>query len=149
MLEMAVPSGLWDTVMLKYGILNQAAARAALPLCQQHNVGVLNMAPVRVKLSRPAELTALLADWRARGLVPPDALTGDDPLGWLVHGEVDSVVSAGYRFAADHPAVSAVLIGTGSIAHLEANVASLLGSPLPAADKDRLRALFGHLDEGV
>lgn len=149
MLEQAVPSGLWDTVMLKYGILNQSAAQTVLPLCQQHDVGVLNMAPVRVKLTRPPELVAQLADWRARGLLPADALPGDDPLGWLVHDGVTSVIDAGYRFAADHPAISTVLTGTGSIAHLEANVTSLLAAPLPEADKTRLRALFGHIAEGV
>jgi aryl-alcohol dehydrogenase-like predicted oxidoreductase len=120
-----------------------------LPLCQQHNVGVLNMAPVRVKLTRPAELVGLLADWRARGLLPADALPGDDPLGWLVHGGVTSVVDAGYRFAVDHPAISTVLTGTGNAAHLEANIASLLSPPLPASDAARLRALFGHIAEGV
>jgi len=149
MLEQAVPSGLWDTVMLKYGILNQAAARAVLPLCERHRVGVLNMAPVRVKLTRPAELAALLADWRARGLLAPDALPGDDPLGWLVHGAVDSVISAGYKFAAEPPAISTVLTGTARVAHLEANVAALLGPPLPAADSARLRAALGHLAEGA
>jgi L-galactose dehydrogenase len=149
MLEMAVPSGLWDTVMLKYGILNQSAATTVLPLCQQHAVGVLNMAPVRVKLTRPAELLALFADWRARGLLPADALPGDDPLGWLVHDGVTSVVDAGYRFAVDHPAISTVLTGTGSIAHLEANIRSLLAPPLPEPDIARLRQLFGHIAEGV
>jgi aryl-alcohol dehydrogenase-like predicted oxidoreductase len=149
MLESAAPSGLWDTAMLKYGILNQAAATTVLPLCQEHGLGVLNMAPVRVKLTRPAELVALLADWRARGLLPPDALPGDDPLGWLVQGDVTSIIDAGYRFAADHPAISTVLTGTARVAHLEANVASLLASPLPPAVTARLRDLFGHLTEGA
>jgi L-galactose dehydrogenase len=149
MLEMAAPSGLWDTVMLKYGILNQSADRTVFPLCQRHDVGVLNMAPVRVKLTRPAELVGQLADWRARGLLPADALPGDDPLGWLVHGDVTSVIDAGYRFAVDHPAISSVLTGTGSVTHLEANIASLLSPPLPESDATRLRTLFGHIAEGV
>ncbi|MCC6627497.1 MAG: aldo/keto reductase [Chloroflexi bacterium] len=149
MLAQAVPSGLWDTVMLKYGLLNQAAANTILPLCVRHGVGVLNMAPVRVKLTRPDELAALLADWRARGLLAPDALPADDSLGWLVHGGVTSVIDAGYRFAAEPAAISTVLTGTARIAHLESNVASLLAAPLPAADAARLRAVFGHLTEGA
>jgi L-galactose dehydrogenase len=149
MLKQAIPSGLWDTVMLKYGILNQSAAETVLPACQALDIGVLNMAPVRVKLTRPAELVALLDEWRGRGLIAPDALTGDDPLGWLVHGEVDSVITAGYRFAADHPAISTVLTGTARVAHLEHNIAALLGPPLPPADTRRLRDLFGHLSEGA
>lgn len=149
MLEQAVPSGLWDTAMLKYGILNQSAERTVLPLCQQHGVGVLDMAPVRVKLTRPAELTAQLDDWRQRGLLPADALTGDNPLGWLVHDGVASPIDAGYRYAAEHPAVSTVLTGTGNIAHLEANIASILSPPLMRGDIQRLRQLFGHIVEGV
>jgi aryl-alcohol dehydrogenase-like predicted oxidoreductase len=149
LLRMAVPEGLWDTIMIKYGILNQVAAQDVLRLCQQHTVGVLNMAAVRVKLTRPAELQALIADWTARGLLPAGALPADDPLGWLVQGGTDSVISAGYKFAAAHPAISTVLTGTASPRHLEANVAAILGAPLPAAHMRRLQALFGHIVEPV
>ena len=149
MLEQAVPSGLWDTVMLKYGILNQSAEHTVLPLCEQHNVGVLNMAPVRIKLTRPGELRLLLDEWVSRSLIAPDVLPGEDPLGWLVHDEVNSVITAGYKFAAQPPAISTVLSGTARIEHLEANVAAVLGGPLPPADAARLRSLFGHLAEPV
>ena len=149
MLCRAVPSGLWDSVMLKYGMLNQAAAWKVLPLCQEHNIGVLNMAPVRVKLSQGDELIALMAGWVARGLIPADALPDEDPLGWLVHGSTDSVISAGYKFAAAHTAVSTVLTGTANLEHLKINAAAILGQPLPPEDTRRLKQLFGHLAEGA
>jgi len=38
-----------------------------------------------------------------------------------------------------------LLFGTGSVAHLKSNIASILSPPLPAADVARLTALFGHL----
>jgi hypothetical protein len=113
------------------------------------NIGVLNMASVRVKLSDPAQLEALLADWKAAGKLSADALPERDPLGFLVHGDVDSVVRAGYRFAAAPEAVSTVLTGTANLAHLERNVAALLGPPLPEEDAVRLRALFVGLVEAV
>jgi hypothetical protein len=113
------------------------------------SVGVLNMASVRVKLSDPTQLEALLADWKAAGKLPADALPERDPLGFLVHGDVDSVVSAGYRFAAAPEAVSTVLTGTANLEHLSRNVTALLGPPLPEEDAARLRALFGELVEAV
>jgi aryl-alcohol dehydrogenase-like predicted oxidoreductase len=149
MLERALADDRFDTVMLKYGILNQVAARRVLPMAAARNVGVLNMAAVRVKLSDPAQLEALIADWKAAGKLAPDALPATDPLGFLVHGNVDSVVSAGYRFAVAPAAISTVLTGTANRAHLEKNVAALLAPPLPEADAARLRELFGDLVEAV
>ena len=43
---------LWDTIMLKYGFLNQWAAKEVFPLAIEHGVGVLNMAAVRISLTR-------------------------------------------------------------------------------------------------
>lgn len=149
MLERSVPDGVWDSVMLKYGVLNQSAEHRVLPLCREHNVGVLNMASVRVKLTRADELRELLADWTARGLIPEGALPGEDPLGWLVGGEVDSAISAGYKFAAEPPAITTVLSGTANLEHLTSNVDAILGPPLPAEHSQRLRQLFGQLAEGA
>lgn len=136
---------LWDTIMIKYGILNQCAADKIFPLAVEHDIGVLNMAAVRIKLPQPNQLQALVADWKEQGLIPSDSLPDNDPLGWLVHDDVDSVISAGYKFAADHPAVSTVLTGTADISHLEANAAALEKPYLPDADKQRLMDLFGGI----
>ena len=135
-------AALWDTIMLKYGILNQNAAKEALPLAIEHGVGILNMSAIREKLSRLPLLEELMADWRRLGVIPRDGLPEADPLGWLVHGDVDSVVSAGYKFGADHPAVSTVLTGTSNVDHLEANLAALEKPFLPEADKQRLMEVF-------
>lgn len=136
---------LWDTIQLKYGILNQYAAKKALPLALRHNVGIINMAAVRVKLVRTELLQEQIAEWKQQGLVPQDAVPDDDPLGWLAHDDVDSVISAGYKFAADHPAISTVLTGTSSIAHLEANIRAMENPTLAVNDKRRLQELFGEI----
>ena len=138
---------LWDVIMVKYGILNQYAAKRVLPLAVEHGVGVLNMAAVRVKLPSPHLLEELVADWKRRGYVPRNGLPAKNPLGWLVHGDVDSISSAAYKFAADHPAVSSVLSGTSSIEHLESNAAALEKPYLPLPDTRRLRELFGEIAE--
>jgi L-galactose dehydrogenase len=149
MLRSALSEDLFDTIMLKYGILNQTAERQVLPMAAERNVGVINMAAVRVKLSDPDQLEALVADWKASGKIPTDALPQRDPLSFLVHSDVDSVVSAGYRLAAAPAAISTVLTGTANLEHLERNAAALLGPPLPEADVRRLRVLFGDLVEAV
>ena len=138
---------IWDTVMLKYGILNQIAANETLPLAIEHNVGILNMASVRVRLPNPQFLMETIAEWKQKGYLLEDSLPSEDPLGWLVHGDVDSVISAAYKFGAEHPAISTVITGTGSIDHLETNVAALEKPSLPPEDAQRIRDLFGRIGE--
>ena len=105
------------------------------------------MAAVRVKLPDPALLEGLIAEWKADGKVAADALPDADPLGWLLRDGVGSVISAGYKFAADHPAIATVLTGTASIDHLGANAAALEEPHLLEPDNARLRKLFGHIAE--
>ena len=138
---------LWDVVMLKFGILNQWMAREALPLALKHNVGVLNMAAVRVRLPNPTLLEETISDWKSRGLLSRDSIPDTDPLGWLRHGDVDSVISAAYKFAADHPAIASVISGTSNVTHLESNVRAMERPYLPAADRVRLEQVFGHIAE--
>lgn len=136
---------LWDVIMLKYGILNQIAAKEALPLAIEHNVGIINMAAVRIKLVSPELLKEQIALWKQEGLIAPDATPEDDPLGWLVHDDVDSVISAGYKFGADHPGISTVLTGTSSLKHLEENLKAMENPTLSESDKQRLNDLFGDI----
>ena len=139
--------GLWDTIMLKYGFLNQWAAKKVFPLAIEHGIGVLNMAAVRVSLTRPQRSREVVARWKDEGLIGPDDLPDDGPFDWLIGGDVDSVISAGYKFGADHPAVSTVITGTSSIEHLEANAKSLEKPALPREHHERLVQLFGDSAE--
>lgn len=140
---------LWDTIMLKYGILNMYADKEALPLAIKHNVGIINMAVIRVKLPSPELLQQQIATWKAQGKIGSDDLPDDNPLDWLVHDDVESVVDAGYKFAADHPAISTVLTGTSSIKHLDDNVRVLESPTLSAEDSARLRRVFGEINEYI
>ena len=72
-----------------------------------------------------------------------------NPLGWLVHDKVDSIVDAGYKFAAGHPAISTVLTGTSSVKHMDDNVRALEDPTLPEEDRDRLQQVFGDIDEYI
>ena len=144
MLKAALEDDLWDTIMVKYGIMNLAAEWEVLPLAQAKNVGVMNMSAVRVKMTRPEVLEETIARWKNEGLIAPDALPESGPLDFLVRDGVPSVVAAGYKFGMAHDAISTLLIGTGNVAHLEENIETILGDPLPAEDVERIRAIFGR-----
>tara|TARA_B100001123_G_scaffold448512_1_gene609972 strand:+ start:8234 stop:9178 length:945 start_codon:yes stop_codon:yes gene_type:complete len=140
---------IWDTIMLKYGILNQAAAQETLPLAMKNNVGIMNMAAVRVKLPDPTLLQELIIEWAQQGYIEPDSLPVENPLNWLVHDDVISVVGAGYKFAADHPAVATVITGTSNISHLKENAVALEKPYLSPKDTNLVKKLFSEINEYV
>ena len=134
----------WDTIMLKYGILNQYAAKNVLPLARQHGIAILNMAPVRFTLTRRHEYEQLLDTWREEGEIDVDHPKLRDGLDWLITADAPSIIAAGYKFAADHSAISTVITGTSNINHLEDNVAALENPTLPEEDATLLRCLLGN-----
>ena len=138
--------GVFDAVMVGYNLLSPGAEEL-LPACQEKEVGVICMVAVRKGLSRPDYLLERLADAGRRGVIEREALPAEDPLGWLVEGEVESLPASGYKYVAAHPAISTVLSGTANVEHLEANVRAILGPSLPEEDMVRLRQVFGGVRE--
>jgi aryl-alcohol dehydrogenase-like predicted oxidoreductase len=55
------------------------------------------------------------------------------------------VTRVAYRFAAAHPAVSTMLVGTGNPDHLRADVEDVLSGSLSGAELDYLRHTYGTL----
>jgi aryl-alcohol dehydrogenase-like predicted oxidoreductase len=149
MLDRALREKLFDTVMVGYNVLNQNAEWRLLPLAQAADIGVIVMAAVRRVLRSTAALEELIAELKSAGHVAADAVPDTDPLGWLVEHGASSVPAACYRYVLDSPAISTVLTGTFDLAHLRENVRAVERGPLPPADRDRLRAAFGHLDMGL
>ena len=83
----------------------------------------------------------------AAGKIPRDLAATDRPLDFLVReGGAESVIDAAYRYARHEPGVDTALFGAGEAAHVEANAASILRPPLPAADRARLAEWFGALE---
>ena len=146
MLAAALQEDLFDTCMIKHGILNQAASRKVLPLCARHNVGVFVMASVRRSLRNAEEALVTFQEMEAQGLLTGLLPTADDPLGIGQAGQpVPPLTRAAYQFAAQSQAVSTVLVGTGRIAHLKQNVADILSPALSDAQMAHLQHTFGHL----
>jgi len=101
---------------------------------------------VRHIFSQPERLIAKMQELAATDQVPQWLADTDNPLGFLIHeGGASSVTDAAYRFVRHEPGVHVTLFGTSESEHLRANIASLLKSPLPEADRQQLATLFGHL----
>jgi L-galactose dehydrogenase len=144
-----IPLGLFDVVMVGYNLLSPSASQQVFPLARAHDVGVVAMCAARGALRRPERIREIARGWKQEGLLAEDAVPDDDPLGWVLGPWADSLTAAGYKFAAADPAVSCVLAGTGRIAHLEQNVAAVLGPPLPPAIVQRAIELFGPVSRCV
>jgi L-galactose dehydrogenase len=140
---------LFDVIMIKYGILNQHASKIIMPLAIENNIGIMNMAVIREKLPNQSLLEQLIRKWENEGLISKNILEAKNPLGWLIKDEVDSIISAGYKFAADHPAVSTVITGTANVTHLESNVNALANPRLPFNQTEKLKTLFNEIIEYV
>ena len=149
LVEGALQDDVFDVMMVGFSVLNQSARERVFPVTQAKGVGTLDMFAVRRALSQPDALNALLDNLAAQGKVRRDDFaTGDGgPLGFVTEGGAsESVPDAAYRFCRDEPGVDVVLVGTGSIEHLEANAASLSRPPLPDTITARLHALFADVD---
>lgn len=141
MLSAAVPSGIWDVVMVGFNLLNPSARRNVLKLVQAHNVGVQDMFAVRRALSNPDGLREALDQIEKAGQLDRSKLDAGAPLGFL-----GDIVDAAYRFCRHEPGIDIVLTGTGKVEHLKENVASITRGPLPRDLLARLEDLFGQVD---
>ena len=149
MVRTVLPRGIFDVAMVGYNVLSPVPANHVFPLAEAHDVGVVIMCAVRGVLLNPQRIREVVAEWKDEGLLPRDAVPADEPLGWLLGPWADSVPAAAYKFAADHPAVSTVLTGTGRIAHLEANAEAILGTRLPPAIVQRAIDTFGPVSRNA
>jgi aryl-alcohol dehydrogenase-like predicted oxidoreductase len=142
----AANDDVWDVFMVAFHMMHQSARKALFPLTRQKRIGTLLMFAVRSIFARPERVVAALREAAAKGQVDKALGESSAPLGFLLGPKgASDITEAAYRFARHEPGVDVVLFGTGDAAHLRTNVASLLRPPLPAADREQLAKLFGHL----
>lgn len=147
MLKVAVREDFWDVMMVGFNMLNPSARQSIFPATQKKNIATLGMFAVRKALSNPEALAKLLQGLHDEGALNFDAMDRDNPLGFLLEsGDASSIANAAYRFCRHEAGLDVVLTGTGKIAHLEENVASILQGPLHAETCEKLRDLFGHIN---
>ncbi|WP_220476944.1 aldo/keto reductase [Massilia cavernae] len=128
-------TGLIDSVQVIYNIFDQAPEDQLFPLCRELDIGVIARVPFdegSLTGALSASTTWLEGDWRASYFVPENlvptvarvealraALPGDAPL-----------AQTALRFILDNDAVSTVIPGMRSIAHVDANLACSELGPL-------------------
>ncbi len=145
-LQRAVQDDCWDVMMVGFNVLNQTARDTLLVKTREMDIGVLIMFAIRRALSRQERLREVIAELVGKGEIESDVLDRDDPLGFLVQeAGAASVPDACYRFCRDEPGTHVILSGTGSMAHLEENLASFRRPPLPDATTERLRQVFRNV----
>lgn len=147
-LQQGLQDNLYDVVMVAYNMINQSAERNVFPLCEKNDVGTEIIFAVRKVYKYPERLRQVIAELKRKTLISQEAVPDEDPLGWLVKGDVRSVISAAYRFCASHPAVSTVVSGTINLEHLVENVEDV-GVPLPREDLQRLHEAFRMVNEPI
>ena len=146
MLDLALDDNLFDVIMVGFNLLNPGARQSVFPRTLQHGVATQIMFAVRRALSQPEALAEVVGELTESGEVDAALLDTDAPLGFVAaHPDVGSLVEAAYRFCRHEPGVHVVLTGTGSLDHLEANLAAINAPPLPPEVQERLRAIFGRV----
>ena len=138
---------LFDVIMLAFSLMNQNARELIFPWSIKQKVGTLLMFVVRDIFSHPEMLRDTIEKLAAEGKVPSYLVGKDNPLDFLIHGNggAANILDAAYRYGRHEPGADVVLFGTGSVDHMKSNVASILAPALPAADRAKVRELFGHL----
>jgi L-galactose dehydrogenase len=146
MLAAAIPTGVFDVVMVGFNFLNSGARDTVFPLALENGVGTQVMHAVRRALSNEDVLIETVTKLIESGELEEQAVNQQDPLQFVkAHEEVGSIVEAAYRYCRHEPGVSVVLTGTGSTAHLSGNVEALTKPPLPDALAAEIDRIFGRV----
>jgi aryl-alcohol dehydrogenase-like predicted oxidoreductase len=140
MLRRVLELDVFDVMMVGFNLLNPSARKTVFPHTRRLDVGVLVMFAVRRALTNSGRLAEVIEELIARGEVDPNAVDRHAALAFLGDAR-----DAGYRFCMHEPGADLVLTGTGDPAHLEQNVRSLSGPPLPREQLARLERLFGEV----
>jgi len=143
----AVEAGLVDSVQVIYNIFEQRPAERLLPAALAHNVGIIVRVPFEEGL-----LTGKMGpdyrfepgDWRAEWLTKDrlaEAARRVKALEAFLAPDRPTLAALALKFCLSHPAVSTVIPGMRSAAHVDANTAVSDGMLLSA---EELQALAQH-----
>jgi aryl-alcohol dehydrogenase-like predicted oxidoreductase len=140
----AIRTGKVDAVQVIYNIFDQAPEDQLYPLCQEFGVGVIARVPLDEgglsgKLTLDTKFPA--NDWRAHYFGPENlkpTVERAEKLKPLLPAGM-SLPEMAMRFTLSHPAVSTVIPGMRTIAHVEQNIGLSDGAGLKAELVEQLR----------
>jgi L-galactose dehydrogenase len=147
MLTRATKDHCWDVVMVAFSLLNPSARRDVLAQARVNDIGVEVMGAARGGFTQPERLAAFMRTLVQQGKVKASLVDQDDPFASFRDSGAESLVDAAYRFCRHEPGCHVILTGTGTIPHLEQNIASLNRGPLPPSALERFSQIFGQLDQ--
>jgi aryl-alcohol dehydrogenase-like predicted oxidoreductase len=130
-----------------YNLFEQAPAEQLFPACQQQRIGVI----VRVPFDEGSLTGALRPDTTfAKGDFRADYFGGDrlrevcervKGFDFLIRDDITTLAQAALKFCLSHPAVSTVIPGMRTAAHVEENARVSDGKLLRAEELSRLKPL--------
>lgn len=136
MLRAATASAEWDSVMVQYGVFDQAPAATVLPQTRTHGTATLCMSAARAALVTEEMLAGVLE--RLDGSSPGD-------LRHLLTGASATWADLAFRFAAAQDDLDVIVVGTGNPDHFAQSARAVL-APLEAEAAGWLAQRFGSTD---
>jgi aryl-alcohol dehydrogenase-like predicted oxidoreductase len=140
----ALETGLVDAVQVVYNIFDQAPEDELFPYCQAHGIAIIARVPFD-----EGSLTGTLradsrwpeGDWRNLYFTPAHLATTLPRVGALqaLVPPGSTLPGLALRFVLNHPAVTTVIPGMRSKAHVRANLEASDAGPLPAPLLESLR----------
>ena len=142
MLQQALADDLWDVLMVGFNLLNQTARANVFAQASSKTSASKIMFAVRKALGHPDNLRAFTVALVEKGQLDPADL---DSFPDFLLAEAPSIPEPPTA-CRDEPGVHVVLSGTGSAAHLDANLASFARPPLTQETRDRLIHIFRRVN---
>ena len=129
----ALEKGAFATLQISYSILQQEPGMALLPAAVRHGMGLIAKQPIANGIPNQRERPTH-PDWAWKWDLA-------QRLNWQGDGPGADRISLALRWVLANPLVSTAIVGTTSIAHLEANVVAAT-QPLDPTTVDRIHEAY-------
>lgn len=155
MLQWALPQRFFDSIMVAYNVLYQAADKGVMELARQSDAGVLVMMPLNQAAGGSGLISREAADENVKRLVNEKLLPNEPPynqpgaLDFLNQGTKLNVPQSALRWVLDRKEVTTAVVGTTNPAHLDEAIAASDAPALANAVHDEARYRFGKVSKQI